>query len=212
MLNLPSGCEGQVYERLVSEVDRACRNESQRPMLEVLRDPDRLDHRSQVAELIAAKTVTRGRLLSAVTAESQSVGTTVKLRDEPTPPVRLPLKLERGGFGPTAISVARMQRINWIAHRRQWAPDLPAGEDKFAAAEGLVLKAAGSAERAALGCGEEPYGQIMLDELQKELAKGAVPVPGNLSPDLDLLLGCAYDLTDGCHIWWSDKFEIGVDQ
>ena len=125
---------------------------------------------------------------------------------------RLVAKLLRGGFGPTAINDARNLRLNWEAHRRRWMTDLPVAVDHFDGVAAMVLNAAHTAENQTRGNGEVPYGIEMFRVLEAELGQRDLRLPGSEPADVRLLLGCAFDLTDECQIWWSDQFSFTSDE
>lgn len=203
----------EVYDLIAQEVERACRNEDGRSVLEMLADPDRLDANSQLARTIAAKTIDRKRLLDAIDRQQREHNTSIRVHTTPAASaLRLKAKLERGGFGPTAVSRARNLRFHWELHRQRWSSELPVHGDRFEEAKAIVLSAADAAETATRALKSEPYGLAMLEALRTELTARNIRVPGSDPAEVDLLLGCAFDLTDECHVWWSDEFDVDGSQ
>jgi hypothetical protein len=209
-LGQPADRTTEIYDLLVQEVDRACRKETDRSMLAMLADPDRLDGSSALASTIEAKTITKGRLLRAIARPREVAATTLRVQElQSTSASRLKAKLAKGGFGPTAINNARNLRLHWEAHRHRWSSDLPVHIDRFEEAKAIVLGAAEVAENRTRSANRQPYGATMLEELRRELASRRIDVPGSNPGDVELLVGCAFQLTDECVVWWSDEFEIG---
>lgn len=126
----------------------------------------------------------------------------------PSSAYRLAAKLGKGGVGPTGIRHARSLRLNWIAHCDRWRPGLPQAIDPFDDVASKVLGAAHEAESVARAAAGQ-YGAAMESELVQRLQSSAISVPGDSTADTRLLLGCAYELTNQCHIFWSDEFSIG---
>ncbi|MDF1538400.1 MAG: hypothetical protein P1Q69_05820 [Candidatus Thorarchaeota archaeon] len=58
---------------------------------------------------------------------------------------------------------------------------------------------------------EEPYGQIMLEEIRSRLRRKKMLGLEDNDSEYVLLLGIVGILTEECEIWWSKKFEIGED-
>lgn len=126
--------------------------------------------------------------------------------DSPTE-TTLSRKLERGGLGPTAIEQAKRERSAWYAHRSKYR-DLPERELEINSVEDWVHQQTSHAEIATREAGTE-YGAAMFGDLLERLTSAGVPEgtrPEDAHPGL--LAGAAFDLTDACKVWWSDKFEI----
>lgn len=123
--------------------------------------------------------------------------------DAPFPPGSvMRQKLERGGLGPSVLAGAPQLRANWYAIETQFREDLPAGSaDEVARLRKLVLNKAMNVE--SLTRGAEPYGPAMHMALADSLNE---PLRTTLQVDAADLMGCAYQLTDECRVWWSEPF------
>ena len=209
-LGLQDSVAFRVYDAIVAEIEKASRNEIGDGNRPLTTDLNRLSSKGQLDSLLASKKITRYRLKTALNALGH--GAPVQLQmvapAEGMNRGALQAKLERGGVGPTGIRNAQNLRLNWISHREQWKPDLPSSHDPFDNVSSLVLNCAHKAENAARVPGSR-YATTMLNKLEDMLDSTQFHLPGDPSADQRLLLGCAYQLTDECQIFWSDEFEIG---
>jgi hypothetical protein len=115
-------------------------------------------------------------------------------------------KLRAGSLGPTVISSAPRLRRRWYEVEVSFRPDVPNPmADEVGRIRAEVLHRAGIAEMRTRGPGNS-YGPAMHRELVELLAdpliQPRIPVGG---PEL---VGCAFQLTDECEVWWSDIFDI----
>jgi polyhydroxyalkanoate synthesis regulator phasin len=153
-----------------------------------------IDDATAEARALAKKTVTRAKIASACAGLGRS-------------PSRLTQKLERGGLGPTDVERCQRLRARWLAEENRWDSGLP-GPSPFAEARDVVQDLAVVAEAEARDT-DERYAAPMRSRLA-ELLEGAGVVLDVRPADVDLLLGAAYDETDRCRIWWSDRFPLAV--
>jgi Cap4 dsDNA endonuclease len=117
---------------------------------------------------------------------------------------RMTRKLRAGGLGPTLIANAPEMRARWYAIETAFRDDIPAPGfgDEVQKTREVVLAAAISAE--AFAKGPASYGSAMHADLLVRLSEGpTVRLP--IGPQE--LMGCAFQLTDECRIWWSDYFD-----
>lgn len=200
----------QTYDAIVEEIERASRNEMLGGALVAMSDPERLELSRSVRSLLISKTITVERLMAALDRDVAERGPSLAVLADPVPAAshHLTVKLKVGGVGPTGIRNARSLRLNWLGHRDRWTPELPQTADPFDDVASDVLRLAHQAESAVrVAAGE--YGAAMESELIQGLEQSGIRVPGDPSGDVRLLLGCAYELTNQCHIYWSDEFEVG---
>jgi hypothetical protein len=204
-----SSCE-HTYDAIVGTIERASRNEMQGGATLAMSDPERLEIAGAIRALLESKTITVDALKAALDRQVRDNGPPMGVLTDPLPSsaYRLTAKLEKGGVGPTGIRNARSLRLNWIGHCDRWRPGLPQAVDPFDDVASRVLSAAHEAESAARVVAVK-YGAAMESELIHRLRSSAISVPGDPSADTRLLLGCAYELTNDCHIFWSDEFDIG---
>jgi hypothetical protein len=203
-----SACE-PTYDAIVGAIERASRNEIQDGAVLAMTDPDRLEIAGVLRSLLESKTITVDVLKAALDRQVPERGPFMGVLTDsvPSSAYRLKAKLEKGGVGPTGIRNARSLRLNWIGHCDRWRPDLPQAIDPFDDVASRVLSAAHEAESAVRIPGGQ-YGAAMESELTQRFHSSAISVPGDPTADRRLLLGCAYELTNECHIFWSDEFEV----
>jgi len=197
------------YDAIVSAIERASRNELESGASFAMSDPERLEIAGELRSLLESKTITAMGLRAALDAQVPVHGPSmgVLADNAPSSAHRLTAKLMEGGVGPTGVRNARSLRLNWIGHCDRWRPGLPQVIDPFDDVASRVLTAAHEAESATRVDGER-YAVAMEAELVERLRRNAISVPGDPTSDVRLLLGCAYELTNDCHIYWSDEFEI----
>lgn len=114
-------------------------------------------------------------------------------------------KLRAGGLGPTILSSAPRLRRRWYEVEVGFRSDLPSVfADEIRRLRAEVVDRAGQAESATREVARV-YGQTMHTTLSHLLADEAIApkVPVGHAE----LMGCAYQLTDECEIWWSDLFD-----
>lgn len=118
-------------------------------------------------------------------------------------------KLRAGGLGPTILSSAPRIRQHWYELEVQMRPDIPSQYgDELARIRAEVALRAGEAESKHRIAGNV-YGVQMHQELCRTLRR---PIEGSrFGTTPTELLGCVYQMTDECEIWWSDWFDISAD-
>lgn len=118
-------------------------------------------------------------------------------------------KLRAGGLGPTILAVAPRIRQQWYELEVCMRPDIPSlYGDELDRIRAEVAVCAGKAESKHRIPGRL-YGVQMHDELSEQLSRA--PQGTRIRPAPTELLGCAYQLTDECEIWWSDEFDTSAD-
>ena len=177
-------------------------------MITYLGEPTSLTKDLQLAAQLAAKTVDRPRLTDSLRAPTSAPSLTmVPASGALAQESALNAKLTAGGLGPTICTSARVLQLNWRSYAARWSSGLPS-EGPVPDIETRVLAAAGRAEVAAIqAVGDAPRGASMHTLLSAEL-ETEVEGRGDPSLDREILLGCAYELTDRCSVWWSDLFEV----
>jgi hypothetical protein len=143
------------------------------------------------ARALAKKTVTRAKVAAAIE------------RVTPVSPSTMVEKLEKGGLGPTEVERCKRLRADWLETENRWDPGLP-GPSASADIRRRVQDLAAQAEAKVRPQGGA-YGDQMRSELIGLSEQAQIKFEGQ-PVDTDLLLGAAYDETDRCRIWWSDRF------
>jgi hypothetical protein len=157
---------------------------------------------------LARRKITRDRLIQCLADNGISVPQESMLSSigHETKMIR---KLRAGGMGPTVLSVAPRIRQQWYELEVTMRPDIPSlyGDeiDRIRAEVGVC---AGEAELRHRTQGKL-YGVQMHRELSEQL--GSIAPNARIRPSSTELLGCAYQLTDECEIWWSDQFDPSDD-
>jgi hypothetical protein len=195
-----------VYEAIVNEIALASRSFGMGTFMQLIA----ITHGHQGQDLadltLHARTINKERLLHAIAGPTTRRSQTRLLAESPDPAM-FAEKLARGGFGPTAINNARNLRLNWEHHRLNWSTGFPQYDEIFQITQSEVLNAASRAENATRDS-EAPYGVAMHEALEVEIETAEFELPGSDPVDPKLILGCAYDLTATCRIWWSAEFEL----
>ncbi|MBF8185985.1 hypothetical protein ITP53_09550 [Nonomuraea sp. K274] len=113
-------------------------------------------------------------------------------------------KLRAGCVGPTVTKSAPRLRRDWFEVEAAYRADVPTRfNDEVRRIRSEVANRAGIAESTTRMPGQT-YGMKMHSELSKLLSdSGFKP---NLPVGPPELMGCAYQLTDECEVWWSDEF------
>jgi hypothetical protein len=118
-------------------------------------------------------------------------------------------KLRAGGLGPTVLAIAPQIRQQWYELEVLMRPDIPNQYgDELGRLRMEVAVCAGEAESKHRVAGTF-YGTQMHRELSERLSR--IADLGRIRLTKAELLGCAYQLTDECRIWWSDWFDIASD-
>ncbi|MCO5293476.1 MAG: DUF4297 domain-containing protein [Homoserinimonas sp.] len=126
-----------------------------------------------------------------------------------TPGTVLVRKLKRGGLGPSVEQGAPGLRARWYALESQYGEDIPIGSaDEIHRLRRIVLNKAMLAESQARTTAQ--YGPAMHIALDRALSDDRVRT--NLPIDQIDLMGCAYQLTDECLVWWSEPFDLLADE
>lgn len=206
-LNLQPEWASTVYDIVVAEVEAASRNQPVDGEYELLSDFTVFD--DALSPLLRAKAITVPRLQQSLAGLFVSSSVEIAMHNPSVDgaKTRLKVKLERAGVGPTGVRSAQNLRLNWLSHRDRWTPDLNLGADPFDETCADVLEHAREAEAAVRRPGDQ-YGSEMVDELRSILSAQDVQLPGGAGSDSRVLMGCAFELTDRCFIYWSDEFDV----
>lgn len=154
------------------------------------------DHRTLTRERLAALLEQAGVTVTSGPAKSQQ---TVMAR-----------KLRAGGVGTSARANAIRLRRDWYEIEASFREDLPASfVDEVERARAAVQAAAEEAEASARETGGVFYGARM----HSRFARAAQGIADGVSLPVrrEDILGCAYQLTDECTVWWSDEFDTSAD-
>lgn len=158
------------------------------------RDPDGPNKEVALARARAKKTVTRAKVEAAWARFALSDSLMVE-------------KLERGGLGPTDIERCKRLREEWLRLERRWDPELP-GTSEAARLRDQVQDIAAEAEAEARAkVAQGGYAAEMRTGLVKRISASEWALAGE-ALNVELVLGAAYDETDRCRIWWSDRFDV----
>lgn len=113
-------------------------------------------------------------------------------------------KLRAGGLGPSALSAAPRLRQRWYATECRYGSGLPVGaDDPIEKTKASVAAHALGAEASSRATGAQ-YGPQMYLELESRLRTLETEFR---SIGADDLMGCAFQLTHDCSVWWSDEFD-----
>jgi hypothetical protein len=114
-------------------------------------------------------------------------------------------KLKAGRLGPTVLASAPRFRRRWYELESLYKSDVPNPlQDELSRIRAEVLHRATIAEDRTRRPGEA-YGAEMHHQLASLISlDGLNPLLPTSVPDL---VGCVYQLTDECDIWWSDTFD-----
>lgn len=156
----------------------------------------------------------RAALEAAASAKVPRIPAATRAAAQPIPETTMTKKLERGGLGPSVISSAGSRRALWFAHRARHR-DIVEREEELDSLQEWVQDQANAAEGVARARDVDSYGSEMLDDLMSRLGTTEDLPAGTRSSDGNpaLLAGAAFELTDACSVWWSDRFPIeGLDE
>jgi hypothetical protein len=118
-------------------------------------------------------------------------------------------KLNAGNLGPTVMRSAPRLRRRWYELEVSFRADMPGSVgDEVRRLRAEVTHRAGIAENNTRVPGGH-YGPEMHTALSELLADSNLNVRVPAGPPE--LMGCAYQLTDECLIWWSDIFDLGAE-
>lgn len=152
--------------------------------------------------------ITRERVLQCLVENGIAVSpdSIVGLRGAETAMIR---KLRAGGLGPTVLAGAPRIRQSWYELEVYMRPTIPSpyGDDVTRIRAEVILLA-GRAESKHRVAGNS-YGTQMHRELGDCL--NGMLHESRIRVTQSELLGCAYQLTDECEIWWSDSFDASKD-
>jgi hypothetical protein len=183
----------------------------------LLADPGELPElfsRLQVEERTVDTNQLRAALETAASAVVPRIPAATRAMARPVPETTMTKKLERGGLGPSVISSAGNRRALWFAHRARHR-DIVEREEELDSLQEWVQDQANAAEGAARAGGFGPYGPEMFDYLMSRLGSAEALPAGTRGSDRNpaLLAGAAFELTDACSVWWSDRFLVeGPDE
>lgn len=114
-------------------------------------------------------------------------------------------KLRAGMLGPTVISAAPRLRRRWYEIEAGFRPDVPSPfADEVGRIRAEIAHHALIAETRTRRAGTL-YGPQMHIELDQLIS--AAGLNPRIPVGMPELLGCVYQLTDECQIWWSDEFD-----
>ncbi|MFY1650988.1 hypothetical protein ACN27J_08830 [Solwaraspora sp. WMMB762] len=114
-------------------------------------------------------------------------------------------KLRAGMLGPTVVSAAPRLRRRWYEVEASFRPDVPSPvADEVGRIRAEILHHALVAETRTRKA-EASYGTQMHMELSQFIS--AADLSPRIPVGLPELMGCVYQLTDECKIWWSDEFD-----
>jgi hypothetical protein len=142
------------------------------------------------ARALVSKTVTRQTLRAAEGSAGHST-------------TRLARKLSAGGLGPTDIERCKRLRADWLSFSYRTDSGMTP-DHRLSEIQRQVQDLAVTAEDSARRPGQQ-YAQEMRTRLIEVASASSVGAIYNL--DIDRLLGAAYEETDRCRVWWSDRFD-----
>ncbi len=210
-LGLTAVAPESAYEAIVRAVELASRDRPETAdSLDVVLDPAHLDELTRTRRRLADRTLGPARLRLAV-SEVRGSERVRLIIGAGTNPTALEQKLHAGGFGPTAIQSAKALRASWSLFEKETLD--PLGE--FGELDGLAVRLIDAAAEAEIAAMASPdldgsWGRRMHQILRERLTNDPVPAPPFVPKQRELLEGFVYELTDKCHIWWSDRFDLGV--
>lgn len=192
----------QVCKVATSLVEEAVKGlDSDKPTLPWLTGDNKLD------DLVDRRKITRERLISRLI--ESGIPLTFDLVDHGGPNTAMTRKLRAGGLGPTVIRSAPRLRSRWFEIEVGYRADLPTPfGDEVQRIRAEVANRAGIAE-SSTRTEDGKYGQKMHHVLNNllTLEKIAPRIPVR-EPEI---MGCAYQLTDECIVWWSDRFDTATE-
>jgi hypothetical protein len=153
------------------------------------------------------RTISRQRLLERLRERGIAIPNDAGIAGSPreTDMIR---KLRAGRLGPTVIASAPRLRRRWYELEATFRPDIPSPmQDELNRLRAEVLYRASMAESRTRRP-DAAYGASMHSILTELLAH---EISMRLPISALELMGCAYQLTDECDIWWSDKFNPQYD-
>ncbi|MFB9630976.1 hypothetical protein [Nonomuraea helvata] len=158
---------------------------------------------SLVEEERSRRTITRSRLVAALVAAGIPITSDSHIGGEFAISA-MSRKLRAGRVGPTVLRSAPRLRRDWFEVEAAYRSDVPTRfGDEVRRIRSEVANRAGMAESATRVPGRA-YGMEMHRELSKLL--GDSTIKPNLPVGPPELMGCVYQLTDECEVWWSDEF------
>lgn len=156
----------------------------------------------------AARTITWELLKAALTTVGVPVAAPYSSSPTAGGDTVLGRKLRAGGLGPSALTNAPRLRQQWYTTECGFRSDLPSRlGDPVEATRSAVVAQASGAEAVSRSPGVR-YAPQMYLELERRL--GTV-VSEFRWVGTDDLIGCAYQLTDECAVWWSDEFDTSLE-
>ena len=197
------------YEAIVRAVEIASRDRPETSdALDVVLDPTRLDELTSTRRRLADRTLRPDTLRVAVSGARGSDRVRLVMGSGPTA-TALEQKLRAGGLGMTTVQAAKALRATWSLFEREMLDPLagPGDLDDFAV---RLIESAGEAELAAMAARDVDgtWGRLMHQLIRDRIAAGSVVVPPFVPKQDELIVGYIYELTDRCHIWWSEPFEL----
>ncbi|GAA4925649.1 hypothetical protein GCM10025331_05980 [Actinoplanes utahensis] len=198
-LGVRPGFARAAYNAAFKLVDEAVRGlNPEEPDVDWMVGDDLADHSKGV------RMITKARFLQRLQDSGIPI-TSDAIEDQNATGTAMSRKLRAGMLGPTAISAAPRLRRRWYEIEASFRPDVPSPfADEVGRIRAEILHRALNAELRTRTAGSS-YGPQMHMELSKSLS-GADLNP-KIPVGLPELMGCVYQLTDECQIWWSDEFD-----
>ncbi|WP_144056942.1 hypothetical protein [Micromonospora lupini] len=198
-LGVRPGFARAAYDAAFNLVDEAVRGlNPHEPDVDWMVGDDLADHSKGVRMITRARFLRRlqdsGIPITSDAIDEQSASSTAMSR-----------KLRAGMLGPTVVSAAPRLRQRWYEIEVSFRPDVPSPfADEVGRIRAEILHHALVAETRTRRT-EAPYGPQMHMELS-QLISAAHSSP-KIPVGMPELMGCVYQLTDECKIWWSDEFD-----
>lgn len=193
------------YRVILGEVERRCQTAAADPwdgasLLEASRDPGRAAHRARL----------KARSLDPDQVKACLFGPPPQMPLDAAPDsidhTRMVAKLERGQVGPAGVSAAKRLRASWYALEEARKLRAPGARSGFEDLRTRVLLIAAAAERQLDRT--TPYGERLYEALADTLTLGAVQQVSVAGLTNELLLGLAFQLTDECELYFSERFDV----
>lgn len=197
------------YRSIREAVENAMVSSDPQLVMDSLANPDALSFNATMARVLAVKTLKRSDVLLAITGDGPRGRLLLAEPGAPTPGrTRLVKKLERGGFGPTAVRSAVRLRANWLRHSNRWSTGLPGSASGIEDLSARVLVFAGDAEGEVRAPGSDaPHGVSMRNALVRRLEESGLAEDATPPVSYELLMGLVYERTEACEIFWSEEFD-----
>ena len=198
-LGVRPGFARAAYDAAFKLVDEAVRGlNPHEPDVDWMVGDDLTDHSKGV------RMITKARFLRRLQDSGIPI-TSDAIDDQNASGTAMSRKLRAGMLGPTVVSAAPRLRRRWYEIEASFRPDVPSPfADEVARIRAEIVRHALIAETRTRRV-EAPYGPEMHLELSQLIS--AADLHPKIPVGLPELLGCVYQLTDECQIWWSDEFD-----